>query len=175
MEILKENLQKTESFNSHSNYSIREFEEKEDIEINQEIIDFIDEFGFSMPSNDGLRFISLEDIPVNGENKKKCELGIFYGWGKDSNSIEYNREAFSDYISKEYLIIGEASPGDQICISLKDKNYGKIYYWMHDPAKDEKDFYLISENINDFMKSFFIIETNDLNDDMIDEWFSDEF
>ena len=32
----------------------------------------------------------------------------------------------------ELVSIGCGSGGDQICISVKGNNYGKVYFWNHD-------------------------------------------
>lgn len=48
--------------------------------------------------------------------------------------------------------------GNQICISIGDKDYGKIYFWDHEEESDEPDYenmYLIANSFNEFLEGLF--------------------
>lgn len=155
-------------------YNIEFFKKKFNIVLSDDLEEFIAYYGYAISERE-LIFNSIDSIPINGENKNRCSFSIFYGWGEDQNSIVVNRVSYLDVIPKEFLVIGEASPGDQICICLEGDDQGKIYYWMHDTNKNEKELYLIANTLKDFVNSFEVVEEKRIDLDIEEEWFSDDF
>ncbi|WP_416150187.1 SMI1/KNR4 family protein [Salipaludibacillus sp. HK11] len=54
--------------------------------------------------------------------------------------------------------IADADGGDLICIGLKDKYRGKIYYWYHENETTDEDgkeyYYLIANSFEEFISKF---------------------
>lgn len=74
------------------------------------------------------------------------------------SDILNNYKVFKGRIKKELLPIAEDSFGNQICIGIKNKYIGKIYFWDHELEESffkSKAITLIANSFNDFLDSLF--------------------
>lgn len=112
------------------------------------VVALIDQFGYAM-FNETIGCKTITKIPVAG--KKWTEIGVIFGWGNDESGVRSNLENLKDEDNGEgYFPLAEGYPGDMICISLKGKNKGKIFYWCH----DEGEFYTIAKSFKEFVMSW---------------------
>lgn len=73
-------------------------------------------------------------------------------------------EVFSGRIHSDYLAIACDPFGNQICLAVKGKNYGRVYFWDHEfesddgepPSMDNMD--LIADNFDKFLEGLFPYE-----------------
>lgn len=74
---------------------------------------------------------------VNGQSTSSS-VRFFFGICPDTNSVMHNYDIFEaikgrkNRIPEEFLPIGTDSFGNDICIGIKGKYYGKIYFWDHE-------------------------------------------
>ncbi|EJV56225.1 SMI1/KNR4 family protein [Bacillus cereus] len=89
-------------------------------------------------------------------------IGGFYGITNDSYEIESIIQTYKDIIGSSVMPIADADGGDFICIGLKDKYRGKIYYWYHEGETINEDgkeyYYLIANSFEEFIFKFSIHE-----------------
>ncbi|ENQ3107967.1 SMI1/KNR4 family protein [Bacillus cereus] len=104
-------------------------------------------------------------------------IGGFYGITSDAYEIESIIQTYKDILGGSVMPIADADGGDLICIGLKDKYKGKIYYWYHECEtidEDGKEYdYLIANSFEEFILKFSIHERKNVNLDDI-ELFLDE-
>jgi len=87
-------------------------------------------------------------------------LHHIYGIFEQDNhrDILNNYNVFKGRIKKELLPIADDSFGNQICIGIKNKYVGKIYFWDHEFEGSffkSKAITLIANSFNDFLESLF--------------------
>jgi hypothetical protein len=102
-------------------------------------------------------FKSINDVPVF--SGKIGDVGLFYSLKKgtqyDGISIMNSNR---DIIKTTDFLLAEATPGDFIVISFDKNDYGKIYFVSHDFKEIESCRYLVSNTIDDYIKSMVIKE-----------------
>ena len=72
------------------------------------------------------------------------ELGIYvrYFYGTTDNDYSDIEMVYKNYIMRmpsKCIPIADADFGNEICMSLKDENYGKIYFWDHESMDTDYD------------------------------------
>ncbi len=87
-------------------------------------------------------------------------LHHIYGIFEQDNhsNILNNYNVFKGRIKKELLPFADDSFGNQICIGIKNKYIGKIYFWDHEfdgSFFKSKAITLIANSFNDFLDSLF--------------------
>ena len=92
---------------------------------------------------------------------KCCEesgnlLNTIYGFTEGYDDLIKLIDTYRGRISKGYIPIAEHPGGDQICLCLKKRNYGKIYYWVHDLPYEDKDMFLVADSVEDFLDRLYI-------------------
>lgn len=102
-------------------------------------------------------------------SKKEGEdsLHHFYGLhnGPDYLQLRSNYDAYRDRMPQEIIPIADDPCGNQICIGIKGKYAGKIYFWDHE--KESKKPKEIAGSFNQFLNSLF--EYNDPNETYIEK------
>lgn len=87
-----------------------------------------------------------------------CGISWFYAIydGEYNNFIKENR-CKENPMQDDFVIIGCNSGGDEICIGIKENNFGKVYYWGHDweISEESLSFVLIANNFTDFINSLY--------------------
>ncbi len=112
---------------------------------------FAVEFG-SQYFIENIEFAAIEKLPVSENGGNRCPIAYFYGWGKESDSIQSIRKTYLGQMPERYFAIAEGCPGDQICICMDGAEKGKLFYWHHE-ALDGQEFYLIANSFHDFVDS----------------------
>ena len=154
------------------NFDIDGYLQSENINLPIEYLFFAKEYGFHQFKLDVL-FKSIDKLPIT-DNDNLCPVDFIYGWGTGSNSLQEIRETFKEQIPSNYFVFAEGNAGDQLCI---DQNNQKIYYWHHE-SMETKDVFLVSDSFLLFISSLQIAENEEPNsseDDLEEEWFSDDF
>ena len=82
-----------------------------------------------------------------GDNE--CCIRYFYGTSHDEYSdICAIYELYRNRMPEKCVPIADPDFGNQICISLGEENYGKIYFWDHETM--DTDFYCVCKiNLQD--------------------------
>lgn len=76
-----------------------------------------------------------------------------------------NYKVFSGRIPSDYLSIADDPSGNQICLAVKGKDYGKVFFWDHEFEHDEEgppsksNMSLIANTFEAFLDSLFSIQT----------------
>ena len=84
-------------------------------------------------------------------------IDFLYGLGDDEYGIAYNtrKQTQASHELDEFLIIGESSGGDKICLSKKN---GGIYFWDHESENIDDALHFIATDFSNFI--------NNLEDDI---------
>jgi len=164
-------LELTKSFTvkKDNNFSVIEYLAVEKLNLPDEIINFSKKYGFNQFNND-IVFKSLNPIPSAYENGT-CPIGIFYGWGKGDESLMEIRKTYLEQIQPEYFVFAEGNPGDQLLINIKNN---KVYYWAHEQSVNNCLF-LVADSFEKFIDSLTVIENENVDDDLEEESFADDF
>ena len=103
-------------------------------------------------------YMPIELAPMDCEDTGG-DIDVFYGFTDDGYDLIDNFNTFRGRIPKGYIPIAEYPGGDQICLCLKKKNYGKIYHWVHDYDPDSPyettDMFLAADSIEDLLDRCF--------------------
>lgn len=85
-------------------------------------------------------------------------IGGFYGITNNSYNIELIIQTYKGILGSSVMPIADADGGDLICIGLKDKYRGKIYYWYHENETTDEGgkeyYYLIANSFEEFISKF---------------------
>lgn len=99
---------------------------------------------------------AVENHPVLGDDGL-VSLDFFYGLEPEGENSIYNRiQNYKDRIPTTFLPICDGEMNDLICIDLSASNYGKIYFWVSDTGADEKESFLIANNISDLILNAYV-------------------
>jgi len=160
----------TEVFESQKdfNFNVKDYLILEKLNLPDIYISFSTEYGFHQ-FNEDVVFKSIDKLPITEEDNL-CPVDFIYGWGSGSNSLNEIRKTFIEQIPPEYFVFAEGNAGDQLCINIENE---KVYYWHHDSSKNE--IYFVSDNSPSFIESLRINEISELDDDIEEEWFADDF
>lgn len=161
----------TNAFLSAKNrqFDIQRYLISQGLELPKEYIYFSEKYGFGQ-FNEDIVFRSIDKLPITSE-QNLCPVDFIYGWGFGPNSLQSIRETFLDQIDKDYFVFSEGNAGDQLCINQNDR---RIYYWHHESLQGE-GFYLVANSFLDFIQSLEKNNEIDSDNDLEEEWFSDDF
>jgi len=115
----------------------------------------------------------IDNDPNNNTADIDWFLAIYDGeydnFLKDYNTFKIWQKRMPD----ELIPIGCGSGGDQICISVKGNNYGKVYFWNHDweceegEEPDYSNVHLIANSFTEFINSLY---QSDVEKDIDGKW-----
>lgn len=99
------------------------------------------------------------DFKISDNEGNSC-LHHVYGLhdGPDYSNIASNHRVFKGRIPNELLAIADDPFGNQICIGIKKKYLGRIYFWDHE---EESRFFkfkgttLLAHTFDDFLESLY--------------------
>lgn len=83
------------------------------------------------------------------------------------NDFRIVNSTLKNRIPKELICIARAVCGDKICLCVKGKNYGKVYFWDHNWEAEEGEeptydnVYLIANSFEDFINSLYEYKEED--------------
>lgn len=111
-----------------------------------------------------------ETTPVTPEDGFHS-IGGFYGITNGAYDIESIIQTYKSILGNVVMPIADADGGDLICIGLRGKYRGKVYYWYHEEAmldeNGEEHYYLIANTFEKFILKFTLHErerSTDLDD-----------
>jgi cell wall assembly regulator SMI1 len=123
---------------------------------------FLLKYNGGHPSKDGYPLIEIFDFNRYGwgnSTVSDCGISWFYAIydGEYNNFVKENLHKLDRGIADDLVIIGCSPGGDEICIGVKQDNFGKIYYWGHDWERGEGclSFVLVANNFIDFINSLY--------------------
>jgi hypothetical protein len=90
----------------------------------------------------------IERTPVS-DTEGKVSVDDFYDCINSYDEVSELLKKYDEQLTKKVLPIFDGEPGDLICLSLLDNDFGLIYYWHHE-SNIVKDTYLISKSFDDF-------------------------
>lgn len=156
--------------------SIGKIEQIYETELPSDYSEFLEEYGGCF-IKDNRMYQPIEETPLTPKDGFES-IGFFYGITNDTYNIESIIESYKGLLGNTIMPIADADGGDLVCIGLKGKCRGKIYYWYHEGEKLNKNgeeyYYLIANSFDEFILKFSFHEReNDVNLDEI-ELFLDE-
>jgi len=104
--------------------------------------------------------------PIEGE---AGPLSHFYGSMTGNQSLAKHIKTYTGRMPETMIPIADDGGGNQICLGIKGKEQGKVYYWDHHHEWDEEDYleehgkpmppevkfqnvHLIAESFEDFIQ-----------------------
>ena len=73
--------------------------------------------------------------PANIVDEEPLTIVNFYGLNGDNYDLKLIINRYTDRIPNDLIPIAECPGGDQLCIGINNKAFGKIYYWDHNKEK----------------------------------------
>lgn len=73
--------------------------------------------------------------PANTVDEEPLTIVNFYGLNGDNYDLKLIINRYTDRIPNDLIPIAECPGGDQLCIGVNNKAFGKIYYWNHNKEK----------------------------------------
>ncbi|EIT87220.1 hypothetical protein A374_01349 [Fictibacillus macauensis ZFHKF-1] len=67
--------------------------------------------------------------PANTVDQEPLTIVNFYGLTGDNYDIKLIINRYTDRIPDDLMPIAECPGGDQLCVGINNKAFGKIYYW----------------------------------------------
>lgn len=122
---------------------------------------FCNRYQFEFPKEfvDYLRKYNDAELELNvldiGNNE--CCVRFFYGTGKESyTDIWRTYEVYEGRMPKKCIPIADVDFGNNLCMSLQEDTYGRIYFWDHETMDtDDGEVCEIGiEDMNEIAASF---------------------
>ena len=118
-------------------------------------------------------YIPIKPSPWASSKNGMQHLDMLYGLASNKNSLLNNLNNYADRIPDGCLPIGDAGGGNQILLSTRLEDYGKIYFWNHeeevneqgDRATGDAGMYLAADSFVDFVGRLSVEEDEDDLDD----------
>lgn len=88
-------------------------------------------------------------------------------------SMEYILNTFANRIPNELFPIASDSYGNLICLYIKEKYYGKIYFWDHENEAPDgqnpwwNNIYLIADSFTDFINKLYEFDIDDDGNEIV--------
>jgi len=163
--------------NKDSSYeTIEKIERLYEVDLPLDYKEFLLEYGGCFIKENRM-YQPIEVTPVTPEDGFDS-IGGFYGITNNAYGIEPIIQTYKDVLGNIVLPIADADGGDLICIGLRGKYRGKIYFWYHEGeiSNDENEYYyLIANSFEEFISKFSFHERNtNVNLDDIDLFLDDD-
>ncbi len=127
--------------------------------------EFCQKYGFVFPQSVLHYLIQNNDSDLDANivkmNNNECYVRCFYGTSDNEYSdIEAVYQSYIDRLPSKCVPLADPDYGNQICISLNDENYGKIFFWDHETMDTEKgedcmlrfeDMELLADSFDEFL------------------------
>ena len=109
---------------------IEKIEETIDLTLPFEYKEFLHMFG-TLNFND----TEVAFYPANTVDEETLTIVNFYGLNGDNYDLKLIINRYRGRIPNDLIPIAECPGGDQLCIGINNKAFGKIYYWDHNKEK----------------------------------------
>ncbi|AIQ19736.1 SMI1 / KNR4 family protein [Paenibacillus sp. FSL H7-0357] len=127
---------------------IREFEGKYVLKLPEQYIDFL------LNNNGGYPKASTFKI---SDEAGESVVNKFYGIGDMKGNLAKVFEILDGELPEGFISIASDPGGNEICIGISEKYFGKIYFWMHDMESDEEmeNMTFLKNSFNDFFDKLY--------------------
>lgn len=81
---------------------------------------------------------------------------------RDSNDIRNKLAVFEDRMPRHFVPFACDPGGNQLCISVRQKDYGTVYFWAHEEEEEYEDddgtadsyagIYLVAKSFSEFLE-----------------------
>lgn len=147
---------------------LRSLEKALKVELPHDYREFLMTYGAAMFA-EYVDFQPVRNLPMPISDTGKGHVSSFYGAARDPyQPLEKAIETFRGRMPDTLIPIGDDS-GNKICLGIKGKEQGKVYYWDHHNEWDEQDYleehgtpmppdlkfqnvYLIADSFEDFVR-----------------------
>ncbi len=163
--------------NKDSSYkTIEKIERLYEVDLPLDYKEFLLEYGGCFIKENRM-YQPIEVTPVTPEDGFDS-IGGFYGITNNAYSIEPIIQTYKDVLGNIVLPIADADGGDLICIGLRGKYRGKVYFWYHEGkiSNDGNEYYYLAANsFEEFISKFSFHERKThVNLDDIDLFLDDD-
>ena len=118
-------------------------------------------------------YTPIKPSPWASSKNGMQHLDMLYGLASTKNSLLNKLNTYTDRIPDGCLPIGDAGGGNQILLSTRLGDYGKVYFWNHEEEINEKGnratgdagMYLAADSFVDFLERLSVEEDEDDLDD----------
>ena len=136
--------------NEFNEKKFKKFCKKARVQFPQDYIEFLKK------NNDGELDENILELPDN-----ECCIRYFYGTTEeDYSDLLSNYKWYADRLPKKCIPIADPDFGNQICMSLDEEHYGKIYFWDHETMDTDygekcvlklEDMVLLADSFESFL------------------------
>ncbi|WP_191565933.1 SMI1/KNR4 family protein [Metabacillus idriensis] len=137
----------------HSIEEIKEIEVLYNINLPDDYKQFLLKYGGSMIVDDYI-YESIEQDSWSNDRFQAVEF--FYGLEETDLDLYLKDKInlYNERFPSELIAIASSPFGNEICLVVKGKDIGKVYFWDHEYRNSKGDFYLIAETFTDFVLRF---------------------
>ena len=107
----------------------------------------------------GAKIKTKTEIPII--SNEYISITFLFGRTQDNYGLNYIANHLPADIPSSYIPIAECDWGDFICFEI---NSGKIFYWWHEALYESECFYLLANDINEFIAHLEPEEPEEHND-----------
>lgn len=124
-------------------------------DIPEELVIFSETFG-AFSFKNGVSAKGIKDSRI--ADKNGCiPVNYFVAISGTINTMMHLYRDYKDNLTRKFLPFCEGTSGDLIGVSLKKKDFGRIYYWFHE-SEVGKEYILMANSFYEFLQSLFIEE-----------------
>lgn len=141
---------------------IKKIEKKLNINLPEDYKKHLLKYNGGHPIKNGYPLIEYIDNDPNDNSADIAWFLAIYDGEYDNFLKNYHTfKIWQKRMPDELIPIGCGSGGDQICISVKGNNYGKVYFWNHEQEAyegEEPDYsnvHLIANSFTEFINSLY--------------------
>lgn len=162
----------TSKYGENPNREVKKIEETLSLTLPMEYKRFLQKFG-TLNFND----TEIAFYPETPIEEDFFTIVNFYGLTGDNHDLKLIINRYEFRIPNDLIPIAECPGGDQLCIGINNKTFGKIYYWNHNKEKLQVNtIEELWEPINLIYDSFFDLimsiqelqESEDFDDSIIE-------
>lgn len=98
-------------------------------------------------------FSGIERSPWAANGREVLEV-LYAQCPSHENDLLALRTQYVGRLSNHFLIIGQVTGANFVCMDLRTNSYGQVYVWDHEHIVDSSDgFYLAAPNFSSFVES----------------------
>lgn len=126
------------------------FKNKEQGITSLELNGFISDLDVNLPEEYKTHIVNDNGGKPNLEFFKGIRIHYFHSIKYGDYTLEEILEDLKDVIPSDFFPIANDEGGNEICISLNESNYGKVYMWYHG-MDEEKETKLLANSLKEFL------------------------
>lgn len=127
---------------------IRNFEKTYNVKLPEDYIAFLLKYNGGYPKESTFKISDEEGESV---------VNKFYGIGNMKSNLSSVFEILDGEIPDGFISIANDPGGNEICISVGEEHYGKVFVWIHDMDSDEylSNMFLLANSFNEFFDNLY--------------------